>query len=267
MLLLDETPSLAAFERRGRVLKQRATCSFKNRVWGFSATGSGRISICRPLRRRTATGYRGCGYKTVSGRAQWLSRDPLGEEGGINLYGYVGNNPVNNVDPLGLDAEAAGGAYNFQVNPSHFGAKTLQGVFNGMNGKYVNHPNPKYSGQCATGAQAMTGAPGKDGLWRDAAPGSKDNWYQGPSVESGAVKPGTMIGYNWPGGHYGGTDGHTAIYAGYDSKTGQHVMFNQNNPLGNSFTKSTIPNPSEFFEVRSIVPYDKAPSQCCTPTP
>ncbi len=102
MLLLDETPSLAAFERRGRVLKQRATCSFKNRVWGFSATGSGRISSCRPLRRRTATGYRGCGYKTVSGRAQWLSRDPIAEAGGINLYGYVGNNPINLIDPLGL---------------------------------------------------------------------------------------------------------------------------------------------------------------------
>ena len=37
--------------------------------------------------------------------AKWLSRDPLGEEGGINLYGYVGNNPINAVDPLGLDAE------------------------------------------------------------------------------------------------------------------------------------------------------------------
>ncbi len=39
-------------------------------------------------------------YDPVTGR--WPSRDPIGEEGGINLYGYVSNNPVNFWDPLGL---------------------------------------------------------------------------------------------------------------------------------------------------------------------
>jgi RHS repeat-associated protein len=34
---------------------------------------------------------------------RWLNRDPIGETGGINLYGSVGNNPVNFVDPYGLD--------------------------------------------------------------------------------------------------------------------------------------------------------------------
>jgi uncharacterized protein RhaS with RHS repeats len=47
-------------------------------------------------------GSRGCGYKTVSGRHEWPNQDPIGERGGINLYNYVGNNPVNYVDPLGL---------------------------------------------------------------------------------------------------------------------------------------------------------------------
>jgi hypothetical protein len=30
-----------------------------------------------------------------------LNRDPIGEPGGINLYGFVGNNPANFVDPFG----------------------------------------------------------------------------------------------------------------------------------------------------------------------
>lgn len=39
-------------------------------------------------------------YDPVTGR--WPSRDPIEEEGGINLYGFVGNDGVNWVDCLGL---------------------------------------------------------------------------------------------------------------------------------------------------------------------
>ncbi len=33
---------------------------------------------------------------------RWLTRDPIGLAGGMNFYGYVGNNPVNAMDPFGL---------------------------------------------------------------------------------------------------------------------------------------------------------------------
>jgi RHS repeat-associated protein len=39
-------------------------------------------------------------YTSTSGR--WLSRDPIEEAGGMNLYGFVCNNPVNGADDLGL---------------------------------------------------------------------------------------------------------------------------------------------------------------------
>jgi RHS repeat-associated protein len=39
-------------------------------------------------------------YATALGR--WPNRDPIAERGGLNLYGMVGNNPVNFIDYLGL---------------------------------------------------------------------------------------------------------------------------------------------------------------------
>ncbi|MEN6372455.1 MAG: RHS repeat-associated core domain-containing protein [Armatimonadota bacterium] len=47
-------------------------------------------------------------YDPVEGR--WLTRDPIGYAGGLNLYGYCSNNPVNYTDPLGL-CEDGGGSW------------------------------------------------------------------------------------------------------------------------------------------------------------
>ena len=44
-------------------------------------------------------------YSADLGR--WISRDPIGEDGGLNLYGYVGNNPLGLTDPLGLNPALA----------------------------------------------------------------------------------------------------------------------------------------------------------------
>jgi hypothetical protein len=43
-------------------------------------------------------------YNPSAGR--WLSRDPIGESGGRNLFGFPGNDAVNVVDSSGLQAVA-----------------------------------------------------------------------------------------------------------------------------------------------------------------
>ncbi len=43
------------------------------------------------------------GYRFYSTEPdRWTTRDPLGEAGGVHLYAFVGNDPVNWVDPHGL---------------------------------------------------------------------------------------------------------------------------------------------------------------------
>ena len=39
--------------------------------------------------------------KIASGIPYWPSRDPIGEEGGMNLYGFVGNQAIDFIDILG----------------------------------------------------------------------------------------------------------------------------------------------------------------------
>ena len=48
--------------------------------------------------------------KTMSGDLYWLSKDPIGIRGGLNQYAALANNPVNFVDPLGLETLTFDGA-------------------------------------------------------------------------------------------------------------------------------------------------------------
>ncbi len=47
------------------------------------------------------------GFRFYSpGQGRFLNRDPIGERGGLNLYAFVGNDPVNRWDWLGLSSSA-----------------------------------------------------------------------------------------------------------------------------------------------------------------
>ena len=76
-------------------------CAKKNALWGKFLEASGRkLSDAPPDRDFTAESD-GYGYETAMGRASWPSRDPIGERGGLNLYGMVRNNAMNEWDYLG----------------------------------------------------------------------------------------------------------------------------------------------------------------------
>jgi len=56
----------------------------------------------KPYDEKTGLSY--YGYRFYSPSLQrWLTRDPIAEAGGFNLYAFVQNDPVNRRDPLGLE--------------------------------------------------------------------------------------------------------------------------------------------------------------------
>ena len=75
--------------------------------YGELVTATGTMAVSNPIRFSTKYydtearlyyyGYRY--YSPDMGR--WLSRDPIDEQGGLNLYGFVNNDPVNHWDILG----------------------------------------------------------------------------------------------------------------------------------------------------------------------
>ena len=88
-------------------------------AWGNLVSSSG--SVSQPYEYVGREGYYREGelyllgqrwYDSSAGR--FISRDPIGEEGGVNLYVYVGNNPLNYTDPIGNFCIWAGSSTKFE---------------------------------------------------------------------------------------------------------------------------------------------------------
>ena len=111
----------------------------------FAAENTYRFST-KPMNLHTGElyyyGYRY--YDPVTGR--WPSRDPIGERGGINLYGMVGNNPISRIDLLGLFSGGGGAYWPYRGNPNYPGygepRNPPQAEIDKCKGMCDGYPNP-----------------------------------------------------------------------------------------------------------------------------
>jgi len=139
------------FKRDG-VAWSRTCLPIQSTRQGFSSGRSG-----RPFKRGhsippRATGYRAHPYKTPIGLTDWQSRDPIGVKGGINLYNYVKNNPINRKDKKGLCDVGA----EFGVPSEGYALGQSMGASLPGDGAFQNQLNNQFTGM-ALGA-AVPGA-------------------------------------------------------------------------------------------------------------
>jgi len=87
---------------------ERRNPTEKNRVWEILPLSSkthpaNRRQSAQPRRKILPTAT-----KSASGIPYWPSRDPIGENGGANLYGFLGNDGIGKMDVLGQSISAVG---------------------------------------------------------------------------------------------------------------------------------------------------------------
>jgi RHS repeat-associated protein len=97
----------------------------------LSPTGNRQARI-RPKTRRPGpdvTYYAYRYYDPLTGR--WPSRDPIEEEGGINLYGFVGNDGIGEIDVLGQESNESVDYFTVKGAAQLFICKSFQDGFGG----------------------------------------------------------------------------------------------------------------------------------------
>jgi len=78
----------------------------------LATTGSQSAVDANPFRFSTKyfdseTGLYYYGYRYYSPQiGRWMTRDPMQEGGGVNVYAFVNNDPINKIDPDGLEPQA-----------------------------------------------------------------------------------------------------------------------------------------------------------------
>jgi RHS repeat-associated protein len=194
--LLDSNATVAAAYQYDPFGKVRNVTGSVNQPFQFST---------KPYDDKTGLSYYGYRFYVPS-LGRWLTRDPLGEIGGINLYGFVGNNPVNLIDPLGLWTASVGASFTLQFGS--FSATFSAGyVMDGMGnyGAYYSAGPGLGSGGRLSGGISFGGSNAKTicdlrgpffggnlgGGW---GPNAEGNMFSGPSANGDVYGGGLTLG-------------------------------------------------------------------------
>ena len=115
MTLDGATPCVVAYDGNGNVMGLvnagygSLSAEYEYDPFGNIIRSTGPAADDNPFRFSTKyhddeTGLVYYGYRYYDPElGRWLSRDPIGEDGGLNLYGFVGNEPISRADLLGME--------------------------------------------------------------------------------------------------------------------------------------------------------------------
>jgi len=160
-------------------------------------------------------------YDPEAGR--FINKDPIGFLGGLNMYAYVGNNPVNWIDPLGLDFSTGVAFHVETVNPLTSGGGGIWGY------NYQNNVLYSYSGR---------------GIGLDIGGGVESVWAYGSGPWTGEFHS-VNLGFFWFTGSIfwtPGKGGWIGVSFGLSPKT---------------------PIPTVAYEVTNYEPYEQTEPKPC----
>ena len=124
---------------------------------------------------------------------RWPNRDPIGELGGLNLYGYVGNDPINFVDLWGLtDCAALAAAIAHQEN-------NIRGALHSMSDINQQFNNALWSSDASLFESLAAAGYSLAGLTEGLSASAAKNATYAVQVSRGTIPVG-VIGPNTTGG-------------------------------------------------------------------
>jgi len=131
-------------------------------------------------------------YDPQSGR--FLTRDPIGYDGGVNLYGYAGNNPANWSDPDGTQAVIPAPVFYAGAGLLIWWYLTHTGYQPGPISWPWPHPTTVFPGQLPypTSPLHSSGPPDTWPKTQDKIPGGPWVWHPNPTNSRGGVYRGPV---------------------------------------------------------------------------